>query len=81
VDTTLALLSTGLALTIAAGAIALACLRGRRGGAFRHFCCPASRQRLRYQARKAGRAALCPNCLGLATLRRPGHPRPVAGVL
>lgn len=80
-DTTLALLAAGLVLAIAAGAILVARMQARRGGAYSHFRCPACRQRLRFQARKAGRTALCPNCLRLATLPRPGHSRPVAGLV
>lgn len=80
-ETTLALLAAGLAPAVAVGAIVAARLRTRRGGTYAHFRCPGCRQRLRFQARKAGRRALCPNCYGLATLPRPGmagRPRAVA---
>src|SRR4051812_20507442 len=72
VDTPLALLGAGRAPVMAVGAIVVARLRARRAGAYSHFRCPACRQRIRFQARKAGRSALCPNCYALATLPRPG---------
>jgi hypothetical protein len=78
---TLALLSVGLVLATAAGAITVARLPARHAGAYQHFRCPACRQRLRFRARKAGRTALCPNCLGVATLPQRGRPRTVGGVV
>jgi hypothetical protein len=75
---TLALWAAGLVLAVAAAVIAHARLRARHGSAYQHFRCPACRQRLRFQARKAGRTALCPNCLAVALLPRPGRRRPVA---
>ena len=43
-------------------------IRLRSNGRVAHFRCPSCRQRLRYQARKAGRQVLCPNCYQCATL-------------
>jgi len=36
--------------------------------AFVHFRCPECKQRLRFQAGKAGRGSICPRCLHRATL-------------
>jgi hypothetical protein len=73
-DMTLTLLAAGLAPVVAVGAILITRLRAWRGDAYSHFRCPACRQRIRFQARKAGRSALCPNCYALATLPRPSRP-------
>ena len=46
----------------------------RRAGraSFLHFRCPGCKQRLRYQAKKAGRAMICPQCYRHAKLPMAG---------
>jgi hypothetical protein len=43
------------------GCIAIVQRRAERVS-FLHFRCPGCKQRLRYQASKAGRATICPQC-------------------
>ena len=57
---------TFIALPVLAALLGISCLaviRWRSAQAsFLHFRCPGCKQRLRYQASKAGRSMICPQC-------------------
>jgi hypothetical protein len=60
--TTLILVSIPVLLVLVGiGCLAFGQRRAERTS-FRHFRCPGCKQRLRYQARKAGRSMICPQC-------------------
>ncbi len=75
-------------LYVAAGAmIAAAALyglwyfRSERGRPYRHFRCPACRQKLRYWTRKAGQGGVCPRCLKRLNFPSTPTPTPAGGLL